>query len=359
MNPVKILIILTIFMTGLGTAGKVERVVVATDRKGFTLHPSDNRFIPWGHNYASVDLLARLKNDPDRVVREFKEMKATGTTVARLHPEMPRLLAGPGTVNPEGIALLRKVLKIAEEAGIHLMITGLACYQIDHRLDWYDTMDEEDRWETQAFFWETIALTCADHPVVFAYDLVNEAAASGKPDHGWYTGRMGEVEFCQRLTLTPGSRKGDEIMHTWTKRMIATIRQHDRETLVTMGMLPFPGAYRAAAAELDFVSPHLYPEKGEVDEELALLQRFDWNKPIVIGETFPLKCGADEERDFLLRSRRLAHGWLGHWPDQSPAKLAERKRKGEATIHDAIWLSWVELFLEIGPQMTEKPAVKR
>jgi hypothetical protein len=40
------------------------------------------------------------------------------------------------------------------------------------------------------------------------------------------------------------------------------------------------------------------------------------------------------------------------WPDESPAKLAELKRTGKATIHDTIWLSWVELFQEIGPQMT-------
>jgi hypothetical protein len=27
-------------------------------------------------------------------------------------------------------------------------------------------------------------------------------------------------------------------------------------------------------------------------------------------------------------------------------------KSGKATIHNAIWLSWVELFQEIGPQMT-------
>jgi len=58
--------------------------------------------------------------------------------------------------------------------------------------------------------------------------------------------------------------------------------------------------------------------------------------------------------DFLLKSREFAQGWLGHWPDESPARLAELKQSGKATIQNAIWLSWVDLFKDIGPQMTGK-----
>ena len=138
-----------------------------------------------------------------------------------------------------------------------------------------------------------------------------KSKAIGKPVDGWYTGRMGDVEFCQRLSLDPGQRNGDNIFREWTKRMVAAIRQHDQTHLITMGMLPFPGAYKAAAEQLDFVSPHLYPKTGKVDEEIELLKQFDWGKPIVIGETFPLSCGADNEREFLLKSRDFAHGWMG------------------------------------------------
>jgi hypothetical protein len=350
------LLLLLSFPTGGLCAAGMERVKTAPDTNGFVLHPSGDRFLPWGHNYASVDILERLANDPARVEREFAEMKAAGTTVARIHPEMPRILVGPGKADPHALDQLKKILDIAENSGIHLKITGLACYKIKDRMAWYDSMDEQDRWETQAFFWETIARTCAGSPAVFAYDLVNEPAAVGKRADGWYTGRMGDVEFCQRLSLTPGDRNSDAIFCEWTKRMIAAIRAHDQTHLITMGMLPFPGAYKAAAEQLDFVSPHLYPKTGKVDEEIKLLKQFDWGQPIVIGETFPLKCSADDERDFLLRSRDLAHGWIGHWPDESPAELAELKKTGQATIHNAIWLSWVELFQEIGPQMTaEKP----
>ncbi len=134
--------------------------------------------------------------------------------------------------------------------------------------------------------------------------------------------------------------------------MIAAIRTHDQTHLITLGMLPFPGAYKVAAEQLDFVSPHLYPKAGKVDDELVLLGKFAWGKPVVIGETFPLSCGVDDERAFLLASRDVAHGWIGHWPDESPARLAELKSAGKATIQNAIWLSWVELFQAIGPEMT-------
>jgi hypothetical protein len=330
----------------------METVKVAPDKKGFVLSPSGERYIPWGHNYASVDLMERLAKDPARVEREFAEMKAAGTTVARIHPEMPQIMLGPDKADPKALEQLQKLLKIAEKTGIYLKITGLASYQIKDRMAWYDSLAEQDRWKTQAFFWETIARTCAESPAVFAYDLVNEPAAIGKREDGWYSGRMGEVEFCQRLSLDAGQRSAEDIFRAWTKQMVAAIRKHDQTHLITMGMLPFPNAYKGAAAELDFVSPHLYPKTGKVKEELELLQRFDWGKPIVIGETFPLSCGPDDERDFLLKSREFAHGWIGHWPDESPTELAELKKTGKATIHNAIWLSWVELFKEIGPQMT-------
>lgn len=361
--------LLILVLTGLGAAATddnssasaradeassvpLETVKVANDKQGFILHPSGERFVPWGHNYASVDILQRLAEDSQRVEREFAEMKAAGTNVARIHPELPRILVGPNEADAKGIESIKQLLKIAEKTGIHLKITGLANYRIKDRPAWYDKLAEHDRWQAQAFFWETIARTCAESPAVFAYDLVNEPGAVGKPDDGWYLGRMGDVEFCQKLSLNPGNRSGDEIFGEWTKLMVSAIRKHDKNHLITMGMLPFPGAYKAAAEQLDFVSPHLYPKAGKVNEEIALLKNFNWDKPIVIGETFPLACGAEELRDFLLKSRPHAQGWIGHWPDQSLAELAELEKTRKATIQNAIWFSWVKLFKELGPQMT-------
>ena len=84
------LLLVLAFLAGGACAGGMETVKIAPDKRGFVLHPSGDRYIPWGHNYGSVDLMERLANDPARVEREFTEMKAAGTTVARIHPEMTR-----------------------------------------------------------------------------------------------------------------------------------------------------------------------------------------------------------------------------------------------------------------------------
>src|SRR5262245_51101815 len=271
----------------------MDFVKLSPDKKGFVLDPSGDRYVPWGHNYGSVDIMQRLARDPERVEREFAAMKAAGTTVARVHPEMPALLLGPSEANPQGIDRLRRLLAMAEKAGIYLQITGLACYKIDNRMAWYDALDDEGRWKTQEFFWSTVAEACAKSPAVFCYDLVNEPAAGGSRTDGWYMGRMDNVEFCQRLTLDQPQRSGDDIFREWTRRMVVAIRKHDQKHMITLGMLPFPGAYKVAAEQLDFVSPHLYPQSKKVDAEIELLKKFDVGKPIVIGETFPLSCGVD------------------------------------------------------------------
>ncbi len=331
----------------------MERVVIADDGQGFQSLPSHKAFVPWGHNSSCVNLLERMKQDPAAVKKQWLEMKAAGTNVIRIHPEMPRILRGPDEIDTAAMDHIKALLALAEETGMYLKITGLACYNIKDRMPWYDAMKETERWKTQAFFWQTIARSCAKSPAVFAYDLVNEPAGVGKVDDGWYMGKMGDVEFCQRLSLDAGNRKADEIMSQWTQQMVAAIRSQDRDHLITMGMLPFPEAYRSAARHLDFVSPHLYPKTGKVEDELALLARFRWGKPIVIGETFPLTCGINDLRQFLLRSREHANGWLGQWPDESPHTLRAMKTNGTATLHSAIWLSWVDLFEELGEQMNK------
>jgi hypothetical protein len=349
-----LLLCTVLLVTGCAST-RMQTVQLSPDKTGFVLHPSGQRYIPWGHNYGSVDIMQRLRTDPARVQRDFADMKSYGTTVARVHPEMPAFFLAPNKIDPHAIEQLKLLLKIAENSDIHLMVTGLACYKIKDRMPWYDALDDQARWNTQELFWSDIAKACAGSPAVFSYDLVNEPAAVGKHSDGWYAGRMGDVEFCQRLTLDNPKASGDAIFRDWTRRMVAAIRSEDPHHLITLGMLPFGGPYyKAAAEQLDFVSPHLYPTSHKVDAEIALLKQYNIGKPIVIGETFPLSCGVDDERDFLLKSRGLSQGWIGHWPDESPAQLAELKKENKLTIPQAIWLSWTDLFKEMGPTMTNQ-----
>jgi hypothetical protein len=108
---------------------------------------------------------------------------------------------------------------------------------------------------------------------------------------------------------------------------------------------------QVVGSELDFIAVHIYPETGKVAAALKNLRQFDIGKPIVVEETFPLSCGVSDERDFLLQSRGIATGWIGQYPDQSPEQLLALQRSGKITIAQAAYLSWIELFCEVGPRM--------
>ena len=64
----------------------MQTVKIAPDKKGFILFPSGDRYVPWGHNYGSVDILERLAKDPAQrlssigVARRVLERSLTGTS---------------------------------------------------------------------------------------------------------------------------------------------------------------------------------------------------------------------------------------------------------------------------------------
>ncbi len=161
-------------------------------------------------------------------------------------------------------------------------------------------------------------------------------------------------DFLQRLSLDEPRRPGDEIVKEWTHTMVAAIHSRDRHHLITIGMLPAWGIPpKIAGQELDFIAVHIYPSAGKVQASLAKLRQFDFGKPIVVEETFPLGCGVDDERKFLLESRGIAAGWIGQYPDETPGELQELKRSGKLTLPQAAYLNWIDLFRQVGPRMLE------
>jgi hypothetical protein len=134
--------------------------------------------------------------------------------------------------------------------------------------------------------------------------------------------------------------------------LVSAIRTHDREHLITIGMLPAWGLSQTVVGpQLDFIAVHIYPNAGKVEDSITNLRQFDIGKPLVVEETFPLSCGVPDERKFLLESRGIAAGWLGQYPDESPAELQALKRSGKITVTQAAYMSWIELFRELGPEM--------
>jgi hypothetical protein len=99
------------------------------------------------------------------------------------------------------------------------------------------------------------------------------------------------------------------------------------------------------APEVDFLSLHLFPEKGQGDLAMDVLGRYRTGKPLVIEETYPLKCGVPEFQTFLERSRSVAQGWLGFYWGQTPEQL-----KGATTPAEQRTLRWLELFRRMNPK---------
>ncbi len=183
---------------------------------------------------------------------------------------------------------------------------------------WYDSLSESDRWTAQAHFWSAIAKRCAQSPAIFCYDLMNEPIAGGgkrKPGD-WYAGKLADYYFIQFITLDVRGQPREDIARVWIKRLSAAIRKHDKNHLITVGLLPWDPAWlhlsgfipAKVAPELDYISVHIYPQKGKLDQAIEGLQKFAVGKPVVIEETFLLACSTAELEQFIKWSRRWACG---------------------------------------------------
>jgi dienelactone hydrolase len=337
----------------------LEWIEVCKDKSGFVGTHSGRRFVPWGFNY-DRDYKSRLLEDYweaewPTVAEDFREMKQLGANVVRMHLQFARFMEAPDRPNKKSLERLGALLKLAEETGLYLDLTGLACYRKKDVPAWYSSMAEKERWAAQARFWEAIATCCANSPAVFCYDLMNEPivpAGKGKPGD-WLTGELGGFTYCQYISLDQAGRPRPEIARRWVAQLALAIRKHDQRHLITVGLLPnsLKGSAWASgfepdtiAGKLDFVCVHLYPKTGQLKEDLKLLQGFGVGKPVVIEEIFPLSCTATELRQFLEGSRKDAAGWIGFYWGQTPAELVK-----SASIGDSITAAWLKLFQEMTP----------
>jgi len=337
-----------------GVAADLDLVQVAADNRSFVLEKSGREFVPWGFNY-DHDGPGRLIEDYwddewPMVAEDFREMKELGATVVRIHLQFGKFMDSPDEPNRHSLRQLARLVKLAEQVGLYLDLTGLGCYHKKDVPPWYDKLKEEDRWAAQAAFWEAIAKTCAESPAIFCYDLMNEPVVGGaKRRDDWLGGAFAGKHFVQFIVLETKGRPRHEIARQWINRLVAAIRKHDQRHLVTVGLVHWsldrPGLTSGFVPEkiadkLDFIAMHIYPEKGKVDEALETLKGFAAvGKPVVIEETFVLKCSQDEMSRFIDESKSVASGWISFYWGKTP----EECRKG-GTIGEAIMANWLELF---------------
>jgi hypothetical protein len=345
--------------------GRMEEVRVAKDGKGFVLAGSGRALVPWGFNYSTSKRLIEdyWEAEWPRVERDFAEMKRMGATVVRVHLQFAKFMRSPAEADGAALERLGWLLELAERTGLYLDVTGLGAYRKADVPAWYDALGEKERWAAQAKFWEAVAERCAHRPAVFCYDLMNEPIVPGqrRKDGDWYSGKpLGGFDFVQFVALDPAGRAREDVAVAWVRAMTAAIRKHDARRPVTVGLLPWVPKWgflsgfvpERVGPEVDFIAVHVYPEAGKVDEALAMLKRFVVpGKPLVVEETFPLACSAAEQRRFLLASRGVACGWVGHYEGQSIEDLEALRAAGKLDVARGIMLEWLKLFKDVGPEM--------
>jgi hypothetical protein len=351
-------------------ADPLPRIRVSDDRAHFVEEGTGRRFVIWGVNYdhdGAGRLLEDYWNDEwPTVVEDFAEIKALGANLVRVHLQTGKFLKAADQPDEAALKRLGDLVKLAEETGLYLDVTGLGGYHKQDVPAWYDALDETARWDAQANFWKAVAGVCKESPAVFCYDLMNEPV--GPPGEkeavkSWLVGEpLGGKYFVQRITLEARGRDNREIARAWIARLTSAIREVDDRTLVTVGVIPWAQVFKGAkplfhdpevGEPLDFVAVHFYPKAGKLDETIEALKVYEVGKPLVIEEIFPLGASLDETVEFIERSRPIVDGWVSFYWGKT---IEESEKAGD--MHGAIMAAWLKRFRDLAPAMTKADAPK-
>ncbi|HET6406413.1 MAG TPA: cellulase family glycosylhydrolase [Chthoniobacteraceae bacterium] len=319
-------------------------------------------FRPWGVNYGNEGRLMEdfWESEWETIESDFREIKQMGGNVVRIHLQFNRFMESADKPNKKAFSLLAKMVKLAEETGIYLDITGLACYRPSDNAKWYDELDEPARWEAQATFWRAVADVGAKSAAVFCYDLMNEPISPGDKKDKWYSGKLfGGYDFIQCIARDPAGRTRSEIVNAWIDKLTSAIRERDKDHMITVGMLPWVTGWKhlsgfvpkEVAPKVDFISVHIYPKTKDPEEARKALSECAVGKPVVIEETFPLECTAEEFETFLRESRGTAVGWVFHYDGMTIEELDELEREANLTLVKAAWRQGLRSFVKLRPEL--------
>lgn len=352
-------------VSAAGTA-KLERIVVTKDGKGFEGENSHKAFHPWGLNYGNDGRLMEDFWEKEWAVfaEDFKKMKAMGANVVRIHLQYGKFMLAADKPNAAAFKKLEDTLKLAEETGLYLDVTGLGCYRPADNPEWYQKMGETERWATQALFWRTVAKHCHKSSAVFCYDLMNEAVSpvDKRKAAEWMSGNLfGGFDFVQFIALDPAGRSREGIVQQWLEKMIEAIRKEDKRALITVGLLPWSRQWKhlsgfvpeKIATQVDFISVHIYPDQKNPEEAMDALKICSVGKPVVIEEIFPLSCSAKQLEIFMRDSKAIATGWVGHYDGNSLKELDLLEMEGKITPKQAAYRVWLQMFTRLASEFSE------
>jgi len=310
-------------------------------------------FFPWGLNYTNPEGVGLIEdnwhneNTWQTILEDFKEMKRLGANVIRLHLQYHQFMTDANTANTSSLDRLRQLVEFAEKEELYLDITGLAAYRQSVQPEFYISMSDAERWQTQKIFWQQISATIASSPAVFAYNLMNEAVVSvgcdGTTECEWTPGDgFGGFHFVQNITRNPDSPY-PTTLQTWISEMTAAIRSEDANTLITIGSLAL-GPYNQFASDVDFLSPHIYPRSGDIQESIDKVINNISDVPQVIEETSNLNCTIKELEEFVEGIEGSYNGLMGHYFGTPIEDLSS------LNIREAVQKNFLEFFRDNKPQ---------
>ncbi|HEX8855555.1 MAG TPA: cellulase family glycosylhydrolase [Thermoleophilaceae bacterium] len=321
----------------------LELIGVDARGTGFAGTVSGQQFTAWGFNWGGPGEY----RDLGVVRKRFSEMRALGANTVRIHQQFADLTESPTEANEHELARLASIVEIAEQEGLYLDISGNEVWLPASAPAWYGQLDEASRWDAQATYWSAVARVCAGSPAVFCYDLLSEPlVGNGVPNGDWYTGKLGDFYFGQRISLELAGRRPDDVARAWVEHLTAAIRAEDKRHLITVGLLPDMHMSRfdadAVAPLLDFLAVHVYPQTGRAAESVALVERLAaLGKPVLIEETYLLAGDVPTLERFVVGTRPYAAGWLGFYFPGPPG--------GPRSIQAALAQEWLRLFQSYTP----------
>lgn len=318
-------------------------VVFAKGNKLYT--GTGDEFKVWGFNWGRQDFLleAYWNIDWNSLSGDFEEMKSYGANTVRLPLQYQAFMKDVNTPDTESLEKLKRLVKVAEDNKLYLIVCGLNAFVKEDQPGWYNNLTDAQRWETQAIFWESIASALGKSSSVLSYDLMNEPVIAVNPEQGWLPGEgYGGFFFVQNIALHPTS-SNEETMKKWIVKMSESIRKQDKTHLITVGFLPF-ATFSQFSDNLSLMSVHLYPKSKEESKDSAIIQQFVSDKPLVISEIFPLNCSAEELQHFIEQHNDNVSEWVWHYNGKNLEEL-----ESSTTISDAVYKAALLKFIEMAP----------
>lgn len=342
----------------------LERITVSADNRHFIGENTRRRFTPLGFNYDHDEYFRLLEDywheEWAKVEKDFADMRAIGANIIRIHLQLGKFVSSPDSLNECELQQLDKLVRLAQSHSLYLDLVGLGCYHARDVPDWYNTMHYRERWNVQAMFWEALAIRYADEPAIFCFDLMNEPVVPGKKREqgAWLGAEFAGKTYIQFIALDGTLQPNHEMALEWINHLAQVIRRHDAKRLITVGLVDwslknsriksgfFPEHIVHA---VDFISAHLYPEFGKAEEMLKKLNGFCVGKPVLIDETFHLKCSAEEQEWFLREASKKAQGFFGFYTDSvSPPEDAGQRAIWHGTRHRVVH-EWIAIFQKSAP----------